>query len=170
MFSNLLSFLSNNKKLLLTYFSILILIPISFLLITQLKKPVIKSQPKPTTTETTTVTPSVENSHPSLFYADLEYDPKNNSVTQRAFGKINGDIPYLSPDPPPASSEKLIYKIEVLSDKNELLQTGWSSISKKLISTSKNTLRFRVTTVYQPKAILRVSLPNNKIIWTGKIL
>lgn len=106
-------------------------------------------------------------SHPQLFYAYLEYDPKTNLVTQLATARTNGDKPTFLPDQSVASLDLFIYKVEIISEKNVLLETGWDTKHKSLITTDKNTYRFRVMTSFYPNASVRVYSSDNKLIWTG---
>lgn len=107
--------------------------------------------------------------HPMLFYANLELDPKTNLITQINVGKGTGDLEYYSPTQPTPASQTFIYKVEVVSDKNLLLQSGWNSQPVKLIQTNKGTLQFRVYATYQKDAYVRLYLPDNKLVWTGKM-
>lgn len=168
-----------NRKsylVILGYFIILIIIPITiYLFKDQIKanffKPKPQIQPKLIRQTTTTEAASLiyTQSHPSLFYANLEYDPKNGVVTLLNVGKTNGDLPPALPNPPKDSATRFIYKVEVVSDKNELLETGWFSTPKELITTDKGTFKFTITTSYKPNYHIRVYLPPNKQIWTGVI-
>lgn len=112
---------------------------------------------------------SFEESHPSLFVAYLDYNPKTQKVTQLSTKKVNADIPGLSTNQPPSSPDEFVYKVEVISEKNEPLQKGWTSIPKEIASTPDGLLRFRVYVVYHPGALVQASLSDNKVIWTGKI-
>lgn len=107
--------------------------------------------------------------HPNLFSAYLEYNPNTQEVKQLSTGKANGDIPVLNPNQPPASPDDFVYQIELISQKNELLQKGWVLLPKSAIKTRDGLLRFHVYTLNKPGAIVQVSLPDGKKIWTGKI-
>lgn len=158
-----MSSLSNHKKL-LVFALLLILVSVIFLI----------SKLQPTSRQGSSEKPSsrklvVSEGHPSIFYAVLELDPNTNVVTQITSGQASGDLPYLSPEKPQANIDNLIYRIEVVSDKNLLLQSGWDQIGKKLVLTPQNTLKFRITTQYQKNAFVKIYLPDGKLIWTGKI-
>lgn len=112
---------------------------------------------------------SIVSEHPELFYATLQYNPTSQTMTQLTSGKANGDIPHLFGEQPNISPSRFTYKIEIVTDKNVLVQSGWESISKELIQTPDGNLEFKVVTIYEPNAVIRVSLPDGNIIWTGKI-
>ncbi len=107
-------------------------------------------------------------SHPKIFVADLEYDPKTKVVTQLSTGTGNADYPYMPTEQPPTSDKRFVYKVEVI-DNDTLIQSSWASIPKEIILTQNNTYKFKLTTLYIKGAIVRVSLPNEKYIWTGSI-
>lgn len=164
-----------NRKtylVILGYFLILIIIPITFYLF---KDPIkanffkTKVQVQPKLVRETTISQAATENHPKLFYADLEYDPQTGLVTQNALGKTNGDPPPLLPSPPSITLDNLIYKVEVVSDENVLLRSGWGVIPKEIAQTPQKTLSFRITTLYENQAMVRVILPEKGIIWTGRM-
>lgn len=109
----------------------------------------------------------------ALFYADLEYDPKTGVTTQLKTGAMNaGDERFpLSPNlPKDLSSANFVYQIKTLSpDGKSILESGWKITFKKIVETTKGTYRFGVTALYKPGSIIKVYLPGDKLIWTGKI-
>lgn len=119
--------------------------------------------------ETTTGAGSFEEGHPELFSASIEYNPANGHVTQRSIGKGGGDPPLLFSEKPEPDASRFIYKIEVISEENAVLQSGWYSVHKQRAETANNTIRLDVVTNYFPGAIVRVFLSDNQLIWTGKI-
>lgn len=105
-----------------------------------------------------------------FFFVNLEYDPKNGSVTQRETGKIKGDFAPLYPDQPKdVSQAAFVYKIEVISIEKEILQSGWMVTLKKIIQTTQGTFKFEVATIYRQNAFIKVYLPGDKLIWTGRM-
>ncbi len=127
---------------------------------------------KPRAANFTSATTTQPNT-PQLFYADLEYDQTTHLVTQHRLGKTQGSV-ILLPEPPATTSGQLVYKIEVVSSQKELLQSGWVSTPKELLSTPNKTLRFKVIALYRPQAFVNIYFPyedgvKNKIIWTGRM-
>lgn len=110
-----------------------------------------------------------QKKHPELYFVDLEYNPKNGLVTQIATGKTSGDPQKLLPSPL-ISSRYFTYKVEIISDKNELISSGWVSSVKEILLTNINSIVFRVITPYIVGSTIRLSLPDNKVIWSGKML
>lgn len=104
-----------------------------------------------------------------LFYAELEYNPQSKSVLQHETGKISGGLSQLLEFAPAASADKLNYKIETLSDQDKLLYLGWVSLIKEARKTEQGTFRFRVTTVYQPNAQIKVYVQGVGPVWMAKI-
>lgn len=109
----------------------------------------------------------------SLFYADLEYNPKTGVVTQLKAGLIKSgqeQSPLSANLPKDLASSNFAYKVEVLSpDSKTILESGWKITFKKVIETPKGTYRFGVVTAYKPNSIIKIYLPGNKLIWTGKV-
>ncbi|MBI2596583.1 hypothetical protein HYW41_00265 [Candidatus Daviesbacteria bacterium] len=126
-----------------------------------------KIQPK--LIKQTTINKLATDTHPDLYYVDLEYNPKTNLISQLSTGTTKGDLPPLFPSQPPNDPNEFIYRLEVVSNKNELLQKGWSTTAKKILQTAKGDLDFRVTTVYAQGAIIRLFYPDGSIAWTGQI-
>lgn len=116
--------------------------------------------------QTTTSKAGLE-AHPNLFYANLEYNTKTGVVTQLSTARVKGDGPSLLSEPPATSSALFVVKMEVVSDKNELIQSGWISMFRKVIESKDNILNLKIIASYIEKAIIRISLPSGKIIWTG---
>lgn len=155
----------------LLFIAVIIIIPAILLLLSfklDLKNPLAsKTEPKLIKQGNVADPGSQIQNHPQLFYAYLEYDPKTNLVTQLATARTNGDKPTFLPEQPAASSNLFIYKIELVSEKNVLLETGWDTKHKSIITTDKNTYKFRVMTSFYPNASIRVYSSDNKLIWTG---
>lgn len=126
-----------------------------------------KVQPK--SVKETNIAEVAKSTHPQLYFAYLDYDPQTQQVIQLSTGKTNGDIPSLSPEEPEADSNSFIYRVEQTSPENNLILTGWKIISKETIKSNDNKYVLRVDALYQRGSIIRVYLPNQTIIWTGKI-
>lgn len=107
--------------------------------------------------------------HPQLFYADLEYNPKTNTVILIKTGNTSGDIPQLLDNEPASSSARLTLKIETISQDNKMLHFGWMSVLKEAKQTPSNTYKFQITTVYQPKAKITVYLEGRGLVWSTKM-
>lgn len=107
--------------------------------------------------------------HPQLFYADLEYNPATDTVTQLKTGNTSGDIPQLLDQVPTSSSARLNLKIETIGENKKLLHLGWITLFKEVIKTPEGTFKFQITTVYQPKTTVNVYLQGKRLIWTTKI-
>lgn len=119
-----------------------------------LKKGIIASLPK--------------KSQPAQYYATLSYNPKTSRIIQLASGKTQGLIPNLSKKPV-TSPDKTNFRVEVLDNKNKILQKGWLSVDKKLANKLTNIVNFRLVTLYGPKNIVKVYNFDNKLAWTGVI-
>lgn len=161
-----------NKKsylVILGYFLILIAIPTFFYVFqTQLKNFVFKPKIQPKLIRESTITQVAAESHPKLFSADLEYDPKTNLIVQHGTAKTNGDPPLLLGEKPPPDLKRFVYKITVLSKDNISLQSGWYSDPLPIVKTPQNTFRFDAAAFYEPEAILQIEVDNNTI-WTVKM-
>ncbi len=129
----------------------------------------IKSEVKPKLVRESTVAEISIKNHPQLFYADLEYNPQTHLVTQVNTGEANGDPPTLLTEQPTIPTDRFLYKIEIISDKNELLLSGWDTQYKTLITTDTGSYKFRVVLEFYPQAIVRLYLPNGQLIWTGSM-
>lgn len=104
----------------------------------------------------------------AVYIADLEYDPKTGVTRQINTGAIRGDTPrFLSNQPKPAAN-KFIYRVEVLSDPKEILSSGWFTEYKDVIQAKDGKLNFRVVVAYRPNSIIKVYLPDKKLLWTGQ--
>lgn len=110
----------------------------------------------------------INEDHPTLFIAKLDFDPKTNTVIQKSITTSRGDLPLLLNSPPATSSAKFVYRVDVRTDKNRQLQAGWSWVYKEM-KNKEGRLEFQITTVYEPKAIVRVYLPNDRQIWVGRM-
>lgn len=117
----------------------------------------------------TTLTEAKLVKHPELFYADIEYNLSNNLVTLQKTGRIEADLPPLSPTAIPQDSSYFIYSIEVVSDKNDLLYYGWVEIPLEILFIKENKFSIRLLAPYQPPAIMRMYNIDNKVIFTTKI-
>ncbi|MEK7616491.1 MAG: hypothetical protein AAB414_00360 [Patescibacteria group bacterium] len=161
------------KLLIVGYITLLITIPITFYLFkdqirSSFLKPKVSIQPK--LIRETTIAEVAAKSHPSLFYADLEYDPNTEAVALRETSVGRGDPPSLFPDKPPDDNNRLSFKVEVVSKENIVLQSGWYSDYKQKVKPKEGLLRFSVVTGYEPGAIVKLYYPNeSKLIWLGKI-
>lgn len=97
---------------------------------------------------------------------------------QKNSGTGNSDRPILDVDQPKNLPNYFTYKLEVKSEKDELLQSGWVQLPLKILLTKQNTLELRINTIYQKNAIITVSIPqdnqnsqsNLKVLWKGKII
>lgn len=106
----------------------------------------------------------------NLFFASLEYDPNTGLVTQLKTGTFKAESTPLFPNlPQKLSPQEFAYKIEVLSEESEVLQSGWVVTFKKAIQTRKGTFAFGIAVPYRPNTFVKVYLPGNKLIWTGRI-
>ncbi len=104
-----------------------------------------------------------------LYFADLEYDPKTGITRQIKVGTARGDTPRFLQSQPKTGPNKFIYKVEILSGPKEVLSSGWFTEYKDVIQTKDNKLNFRVVVNYRPNSIIKVYLPDKKLIWTGQI-
>ncbi len=111
-----------------------------------------------------TSAPKITDSHPEIFYALLEYNTEAKTVTQINTGKIRGDLPPLLQSPPSVNSGRTMYKIEVFSAQNGLLQSGWGTIP---ISHSSQAPQFQLFTVYEAGSQVKLYLQNDKLVWQG---
>lgn len=109
--------------------------------------------------------------HPELFYVNLSLETRTNVVTQLNMGKIKGDLPvYLNEQLPATYSATLfIYKVEVISDKNELLLKGWRAIPIAIAEKTSGFLNWTVLAKHTPNALVKVYLNNGKLVWTGRV-
>src|SRR5258708_11821136 len=154
-----------NRKIWMVIVFFVILIPLSLLIYLNRSRIISKFNKPNLVLPKTSSIKSIEaiRGHPAFFYADLDINPQNNLVTLLKTGTGNGDFPDLMKIPPATSSAKLIYKVELLSEQNELLQSGWQYQYKKLILTKKNTYQLRLTSYFRPKAIIKLYVPSNQL-------
>ncbi|KKQ65545.1 MAG: hypothetical protein US86_C0010G0019 [Candidatus Daviesbacteria bacterium GW2011_GWA2_38_24] len=106
--------------------------------------------------------------HPTLYAIKLEYDPSNETTTERATGTVQADPPYKLSSQPKSDPDFFVYKVEVL-DSNKIIESGWYQLLKKEILTSKNTYLFTINVTYSPKKFIRITLPDKTAIWSGKM-
>lgn len=119
--------------------------------------------------ETTSGTLSGTRVHPDMFFVHLRYNPHTSSVTLQESGVVNGTpIPPLLEKPAP-NPKNLIYKVEVISPDNIVLQAHWYSVPLGFIENPDGTLSVFAGAFYRPGAYIQISLPNEEILWTGKI-
>lgn len=135
----------------------------------QFSKPALPAAVKPTLIRQATLAETNTEGHPELFYAKLEYNPKTSLVTQLAISQTTGDLRPLRPTQPLGLPEEFVYRIEVISDQNEILQNGWGRAYKELIVTPANTYGLQIYAPYTPNAIIRMYLPDGKLVWTGRM-
>lgn len=107
--------------------------------------------------------------HPQIYYVNLEYSLDTSAITIISKGKMNGSPPIFLPSPPNQSKEMFIYKVEVISDENEVLHSGWVSEFKSLIEFSPRKYSLVITSTYKPKATIRLLSVKDELIWLGKI-
>lgn len=110
----------------------------------------------------------INEQHGTLFYADLEYNPRSQETKEVDRGTSNGDLNPLSSSPA-SSSAMVSYKIVVESDKNELLLSGWTNLYKRVILGPTGNYRFTVSAPYYKNANVSVYTFDNKKIWQSKI-
>lgn len=108
--------------------------------------------------------------HPDLFRAEIEYNLEDNTVTLIEKRTVKGDTPVLSPTPPAADQTKFIYKIELVSNKDELLYFGYRAIPKEILLIENNRFRLAILVPYRKDAIVRIYNSSQKIVWTTKII
>ena len=125
-----------------------------------------KQQTAQKTEEQSTIT-SFQETHPELFYAEIEYNPETKVSILLANGKTNGDLPLLNPTEPPDSPTQFIYKIEVISKDDRLMQYGWVSTPKERILTTEGSFRLFILIQYHQESTIQLELPNGQVIWTG---
>lgn len=155
-------------KLAITMAGLLSIVLVSLSAWNLVKEWPVREQPKVAQDQKELSSPTFEESHPSLFFADLEYNPEKSIATQLKTGKTNGDIPVLLPSPS-SSTNLFSYKVEVISKENAILKSGWGYTSRQIASTVEGMLVFRVIVKYEPDAIIQVLLEENRPIWTGRI-
>lgn len=129
----------------------------------------VNPQVQPKLVKQTTLTETRLVKHPELFYADIEYNLSNNSITLQKTGRIEADVPPLSPTAISKDPAYFIYRIEVVSDKNDLLYNGWVEIPLEILFIKENKFNIRLLTPYQPPAMMRMYDIDNKVILTMKI-
>lgn len=173
-----------NPKLLILFIILIVLGTLGYFLIPSFVSylPFIKSgtstEVKPKLVKESNTFEEAINSHPSIYFVNLEYDPKSGLVMQKNSGTGNSDRPILDVDQPKNLPNYFTYKLEVKSEKDELLQSGWVQLPLKILLTKQNTLELRINTIYQKNAIITVSIPqdnqnsqsNLKVLWKGKII
>ena len=156
-----------HNKLLIGFIFLLVLIPlIAFVVTPSIKnnKLIIDRSIQPLNQPL-----SKTNFSNKLFYADLEYNPNTKTVTQLRTGTTEG-TPVISPSQPLATtSGQFIYKVDVHSKDDKFLEQYWQAIPEKIIKTANNTFKFRITALYEQGAIIRLTLLDNRLIWTGVI-
>lgn len=163
--------LKKSYLIILGYFLVLIAIPAIFYLFQdQIKTNFFKSkmQVQPKLIQESTLVQIATESHPEVFYANLEYDPKTGVVTQYGVSKTNGDPPLLLGEKPKPDPKRFTYKITVLSKDNIGLQSGWYSTPLEIVKTPQNTFRFDAVASYEPEAILQIEI-DNKNVWAVKM-
>lgn len=108
--------------------------------------------------------------HPQFFLADIEYNPQTGTVIQRGTSVGRGDPPPFFSERPPEDPNRISYKVEVVTEENIILQSGWYSDYKQKVQTKENTLRFSAVAGYSPGATIKLYYPTeDKLIWIGKI-
>lgn len=112
----------------------------------------------------------IQPNYPTLYFVELEYDPKTEIAAKKQAGSIKGDKGQLVEATPSSSSDKFNYKVEAVSSSGELLLSGWSSPSKSIISTSDGKYRFKTFIPYASGEIVTIYSSENKILWSGKII
>lgn len=103
-----------------------------------------------------------------LYFADLQYDPKTGITRQIKVGTIRGDTPRFLQSQPKTGPNKFIYKVEVLSGPKEILSSGWFTEYRDVVAAKDGKLNFRVVVAYRPNSIIKVYLPDKKLLWTGQ--
>ncbi len=114
------------------------------------------------------LTKILNDQHAKSFYAELEYDPATGKVLEHYAGISNGDIDPLSSSPE-ISSVIFNFRIEVLSDKNELVFSGWNNLFKRVITTPEKKYSFSVYAPYYHNATVSVFDIDNHKLWQSKI-
>ena len=126
-------------------------------------------QVQPKLIKQTTIGKLPVESHPNIFIVLLEYNTQTGVVTQLQSSKTNGDTPNYSSTTPQSLAGDFLYKIEVVDEKGKIVQIGWQLIPYEIIVKNGDDIRFRVITVYQQNATLKLYLQNNQLAWTGKM-
>lgn len=126
-----------------------------------------KPQIQPKLIKQTSLSRIAAETHPNLYISKLEYNQKQGVTTQLSVSKNNGDMPHFLSSPS-TSPRDFSYKIDVIAADGKVLQSGWDSIDKEIAIQTDDKIRFRIATLYQKDALVRVSLPPENIIWTGK--
>lgn len=103
-----------------------------------------------------------------LYFADLEYDPKTALIRQVKVGTLRGDSPRFLSSQPKSAPNKFIYKVEVLSSPKEILTSGWFTEYRDVVEEKDGKINFRVVVAFKPNSIIKVYLPNKKLLWTGQ--
>lgn len=111
----------------------------------------------------------ITEGHGSLFYIDLEYNPKNGAVLPKSVGLTDGETPALSSRPPPNLDQKFAYKIDLISEDGALLQSGWNSVYKEIVEDARGFYQLKVFVSYKPKTTLIISSVDNQIIYSTVI-
>lgn len=157
----LLPYLPSVKKLTLVLLALFLIVFVaSSFLVTRTSHPKSTSKKDAKTTKPANAT--------ELYFADLEYDPKMQTITQLRTGKTTGQL-RRSSKPVSTTSGQFIYKLDVHSKQNKLLEEGWEAIPAKAITNSKGTMSFRVNAKYVKDAVVRVLTTDNKLFWVGVI-
>lgn len=139
-------------------------------LITRFQKNFKKAQNQPKITSKGTLSNLAIQDKPRLFYVGLEYNPKTGNTTQLKTKIINSEPSPLFPSlPKTITSAQFVFKVELISDKSEIVQSGWVVTFKKAVETPQGTFRFGVAPPYRPNYIIKIYLPDNKLIWVGRI-
>lgn len=106
-----------------------------------------------------------------LYLAILEYDPKTDLVAQLKTANIKGEVPYLFSNQPMETPVEFVYKVEVVSSSNnKILLAGWNKVYKEIAQTEQGKISIRILVPIYSQSVVKVYLPNNKLIWTGKML
>lgn len=127
----------------------------------------IKPKATPKLIEKGKVTDLTKKDFPNLFYADLEYDPQTGLVKQIKTDTVRGDFQGLLPEKPKGNlTDKFIYEVEVISQKKEIILSGWRYDYKEIIQDASGKLQFRVTISYSSGSTVKVLL-DGKPIWIG---
>lgn len=109
-----------------------------------------------------------QEQHPSLYFIDLEYDPKTEKVAKKASGYFNGDLPSLKSEVT-FLPETFTFRIEAISPANEIVLSGWESLYKSVILTEDGKYVFRVSIPYVAGETLNVYSIGYQKLWEEKV-
>lgn len=95
-----------------------------------------------------------------LFYVDLSYDTKTKAVTavRQSYEK---DILPVYTAIKPTDPSVFPFQVEIIQADGKILHRGWGSVNKKISQTSTGAILFRVTSVYEKGAIVKVFIMGN---------